>query len=185
MQVNTLIMKVEYSCIVCGKQVRKTRSPSNLLIPPKFCSQKCAGVHKSQNAPGITMNFNGICEYCGKEFETYRSPSNMKKKIPRFCSIICLGKSQKGENNPAYNGGKYICNGYYVIFKPEHPNRDVKNMILEHRFVMELKIGRYLNKGEVVHHIDKNTLNNHPDNLMLFKNQSEHTKHHAKLKKNG
>ena len=95
----------------------------------------------------------------------------------------CIGESQKGENNPAYNGGKYLCAGYYALFMPDHPNRSDKNMVYEHRFVMECKIGRYLTKEEVVHHIDENRLNNHPDNLMLFKNNSEHIKHHINLKK--
>jgi hypothetical protein len=174
-------MIIEYICIVCGIKCRKQRSPAGILTFPKYCSQKCHGIHKHSLKIGPTPNYTGICEYCGTEFKTYRSPSNMKL-TPRFCSLQCLGKSQKGENNPAYNGGKYICNGYYVLFKPDHPYRDTKNMILEHRFVMECKIGRYLTSKEVVHHKDENKLNNDPENLQLFPNNSEHLKFHAKLK---
>jgi len=149
---------------------------------PRFCSQKCAGVYKHNNAPGKTMNYKGICEYCGIEFETYRSPSNFKTK-PRFCSLKCTGKYQTGKNNPAYNGGKHIdSNGYIVLFMPEHPNCSVRNTVMEHRFVMECKIGRYLNKKEIVHHIDFNKSNNKPENLMLFNNQAEHVKYHKKLR---
>ena len=175
-------MIVEYTCIICGDHCKKRRSPGNMKTLPRFCSQKCSGEHKHRNATGTKPNFSGKCHYCGKIFETYRSPSNMKVK-PRFCSLKCLGKSQKGKNNPAYNGGKYICNGYYTLFMPDHPNRGVKNMVYEHRFVMECKLGRYLTDEEVVHHRDLNPLNNEVDNLMLFKNNSEHIKFHAKLKK--
>ena len=175
-------MIIEYTCIICGKDCKKSRSPAGMKTLPKFCSQKCSGIHKHNNAPGKTMNFNGTCEYCGKQFETYRSPSNMIIK-PRFCSLKCLGESQKGKNNPAYNGGKYICNGYYVLFMPEHPNRDVKNMIYEHRFIMECKLGRYLDSKEVVHHIDFDPLNNETNNLMLFESNSKHLQFHAKLKR--
>ena len=174
-------MMIEYDCIVCGKTVKKSRSPAGMKVIPRFCSQACNGKYRSMNKKGPTSNFKGICEFCGGSFAAYRSPSS--KVTPRFCSIVCLGKSQKGENNPAYNGGKYITNGYYNLFMPDHPNRDCKNMVYEHRFVMECKTGRYLKKSEVVHHIDFNKLNNNPDNLMIFDSNSEHMKYHAEIDK--
>jgi len=45
-----------------------------------------------------------------------------------------------------------------------------------HRDVAEKKLGRKLKGGEVVHHIDGNSLNNSPKNLKVYKNQSEHMK---------
>lgn len=173
-------MIVEYQCIVCGLKCRKSRSPAGMKTIPKFCSQKCSGKFKTQNRKGITKNFKGSCLSCGKIFETYKSPS---RDAPKFCSLVCLGKSQVGENNPAYNGGKYFdSSGYVVLFMPNHPNRGAKNTVLEHRFVMECKLGRYLEKEECVHHIDFDKKNNSPENLMLFKNNSEHIKFHKQLK---
>ena len=175
-------MIIEYTCAVCGVNCRKSRSPAGMKVLPKFCSQKCSGTFKKQNKKGITKNFKGICLNCNKEFETYKSPS---RKEPKFCSLKCIGESQRGKNNPAYNGGKYFdSNGYVVLFMPEHPNCGVKKTVLEHRFVMECKLGRYLTEEECVHHIDFNKSNNEPSNLMLFKNNSEHIKFHKKLKKN-
>jgi hypothetical protein len=66
---------------------------------------------------------------------------------------------------------------------PSHPNCGAKKTVLEHRFVMECKIGRYLTDEECVHHIDFDKRNNSPDNLMLFKNNSEHIKYHNKINK--
>jgi len=40
--------------------------------------------------------------------------------------------------------------------------------MLEHRYVIEQKLGRYLLPGENVHHIDGNKLNNAPENLELW-----------------
>lgn len=50
----------------------------------------------------------------------------------------------------------------------------------EHRIVAEEKLGRKLNPGEVVHHIDGDKRNNDPDNLMVFPSQKEHIEWHLK-----
>lgn len=51
----------------------------------------------------------------------------------------------------------------------------------EHRVVAEQKIGRPLGRGEVVHHIDGDKHNNHPDNLLVI-SQADHLRvHHAEM----
>jgi len=45
---------------------------------------------------------------------------------------------------------------------------------LVHRWVEEKKLGRRLKPNEVVHHKDGNPLNNSPDNLKVYRSQSEH-----------
>jgi hypothetical protein len=45
---------------------------------------------------------------------------------------------------------------------------------LVHRWAAEKKIGRKLKEGEVVHHIDRNKLNNRSSNLFVCKNQNHH-----------
>ena len=49
---------------------------------------------------------------------------------------------------------------------------------LVHRYVVEKMIGRKLRRGEIVHHINRNKLDNSPENLEVFANQEEHEKHH-------
>ena len=49
---------------------------------------------------------------------------------------------------------------------------------LVHRYVAEKKLGRKLRKGEVVHHKDRNKLNNSSYNLWVFANQKEHDRIH-------
>jgi HNH endonuclease len=46
------------------------------------------------------------------------------------------------------------------------------------RWVAERKLGRKLYNGEVVHHKDRNKLNNSRENLWVFRNQYEHSKAH-------
>src|SRR6267154_2657214 len=50
----------------------------------------------------------------------------------------------------------------------------------EHRVVAERKIGRPLESGEHVHHINGDTFDNSPSNLAVLKS-AEHTRHHLGL----
>lgn len=94
------------------------------------------------------------------------------------------GCPRPADRNPNWKGGNKIEQGYVLIYSPEHP-KAVQNYVREHRLVVEKFIGRYLNKEEVIHHIDENRQNNHISNLMLFKNQIEHSKFHTKIKQFG
>jgi hypothetical protein len=51
----------------------------------------------------------------------------------------------------------------------------------EHRVQAEKAIGRKLEAGEVVHHIDDDKHNNDPENLMVFKQRSDHARFHRLL----
>lgn len=68
----------------------------------------------------------------------------------------------------------YSWNGYKYIFAPEHPNATKNGFVLEHRIIAEQKLGRYLNKNEIVHHIDDNKTNNTPENLEIM-TRSQHS----------
>ncbi len=49
---------------------------------------------------------------------------------------------------------------------------------LVHRHMAEVKLGRPLRPGEVVHHIDRNKQNNNPSNLHVFASQQAHWNAH-------
>lgn len=82
------------------------------------------------------------------------------------------------DKNPSWVGGRMIdLAGYVLVNAPEnHPYSRYGNVILEHRLILEDKIGRYLLPSEVVDHIDGITIHNHPDNLRLFDCNSDHLK---------
>ncbi len=63
--------------------------------------------------------------------------------------------------------------GYILILQPDHPKASY-NYVMEHRLVMEKKIGRYLERWEIVHHINGIKDDNRPENLDLCPNQTEH-----------
>lgn len=70
--------------------------------------------------------------------------------------------------------------GYrYCRTEPPHPKRNSNNLYPLHRVLMENKLGRLLEKGEIVHHKDGDKRNNIIDNLEVLSNV-EHAKLHAK-----
>lgn len=66
---------------------------------------------------------------------------------------------------------------------PDHPNATKRGYVLEHRIVMENKIGRLLTKKEIVHHKDENKKNNISNNLKIT-DLSAHSKIHSKGRTN-
>lgn len=83
--------------------------------------------------------------------------------------------AQRGEANHFYIDGRSVeLDGYALVAAPPgHPNAR-GNRILEHRLVMEQKLGRYLLPTEIVDHIDGLHLHNAPSNLQLFASNREH-----------
>lgn len=77
-----------------------------------------------------------------------------------------------------YNGG------YAIRYLPiGHPQNSHKTAAweLEHRLVMEFKLGRLLKSGEVTHHLDGKKLNNIPTNLCIT-DRHQHGKTHQPLR---
>jgi hypothetical protein len=92
-------------------------------------------------------------------------------------------KYETGPNHFAWKGGRTINNGYvHIRVGISHHLANAKGYAAEHRLVGEAKIGRRLEMGEVVHHIDGNRQNNDPSNLEVL-TEAEHRAEHGRLER--
>ena len=118
-----------------------------------------------------------ICKQCGK------NTSQLIHGTSLFCNQECYFKWKRRNPNKRAYKEKIFVSGYFYLYMPEHPNAIKKGRyIAEHRYVLEQKIGRLLERYEVAHHLNGNKQDNRPKNLKLLAS-SEHNKHHAKSRK--
>ena len=152
-------------CVQCGKDFWRYPSKNNQV----YCSRSCATTARNLTAanPSYHRDITG-------------------ENNPIF------GKGLKGASNPMYGKRRELCprwkggrkvrkDGYTLVLAPDdHPypadshKQSGLKYVLEHRYVMEQHLGRYLDPAEVVHHIDGNPRNNAIGNLRLYASQAEH-----------
>ena len=63
------------------------------------------------------------------------------------------------------------------VFVPGHHRANIDGYVKEQVLVMEEQLGRELNDNEIVHHINRNRLDNRPENLVVM-DYSEHMRSH-------
>ena len=129
------------------------------------------------------------CEFCNKERELSYTTANSKEAINnrhrcKSCSTrikqtgqkyndehrknISIALRKKNNGGVRFNQGR----GYKQLivddYHPRKKDRKGGSYIFEHILIMEQKVGRFLEKHEIVHHIDKDKQNNNIENLHLF-----------------
>ena len=143
-----------------------------------------------QIAEEIGCSYGGV-SYATRKFKI-NVPQRSKQRVSLTRSRSC--KQAYKRNNPNGRFGKLASNwkggrrlagtgGRYIhIYKPEHSKSDSNGYVMEHRLIMEKKIGRYLTSEEIVHHKDGDGHNNKIYNLELT-NKKKHYKEHFKAVK--
>jgi hypothetical protein len=128
----------------------------------KYCSVGC---RTTSRRTGMCL----VCSVCSKPIwvPKYRVDTF------RFCSRSCLAIVHL----PKYARFRFKPTGH-----APHKYRSIKTpdgrWMREHRWVMELHLGRKLTSSEHVHHINGDALDNRPSNLIVLSN-AEHQKIHV------
>jgi len=129
------------------------------------------------------------CDNCSNILERKYSDVIKSNKKNHFCNKHCQSEyfsngNACGNLNHNWQGGitKHI-KGYIYVYCPNHPSNPKNGYVLEHRLVMEKKLGRYLTKDEIVHHNNGIKDDNREENLSLFCNASSHTIFERSLQK--
>ncbi len=147
-------------CIICGETIYKTGKMSiEYWNGRKFCSEEC--FHKDQKMKG--GNITSFKKGC-------------KINLGRKRSDIA------GPNNNNWHGGvrNSKSSKYIFVMNKSHPFASQRGYTAQHRLIVESIIERYLYPEEKVHHINRIKKDNNPENLYIFRNDSDHMFYHSK-----
>lgn len=89
--------------------------------------------------------------------------------------------SNAGVKHYAWKGGRHTKDGRVLVHTPGHPRANHRHpVVYEHILVAERALGRYLPAHAIVHHVNGNSLDNRPCNLVVLESRGEHMAIHRR-----
>ena len=143
------------------RPLRPEEVPKQLRSAFGFGTQK---IKRSKS--GSNLHITRTCQKCKQQKDVFVSTVRGALEAG-----VLTGKCQRcppdGINHAKWKGGRNRTpQGYILIHIRTHqPSANKNGYALEHRLVMEQKLGRSLTTGETVHHINGIKDDNRPENL--------------------
>lgn len=110
-------------------------------------------------------------DYRGKGWTRWEGHFVAKANSKEGCKVSMERTCEKNSN---WRGGRIVVKGYSYILLGNHPRADHCGYAPEHVVMAEMHLGRFLNRKEVVHHINRRPSDNSPENLYVCINQAHH-----------
>lgn len=159
------------------------------IIEPILCACGCGKSLNRYDERGREKRFHRDCFSPGRklsyEVKNYLSKRALNldriesslKKIKKVNQEVKEGKRKPG----GYVNGRWIRqDGYVQVLRRAHPRANKYGYVFEHILIMEAFLGKYLEREEMVHHINRDRADNRIENLMLLSSQNEHQQLHSR-----
>lgn len=161
------LTKSRGTCITCGGPIPYYSACGSVSDNKYFCKRSCRKLNGANNPFYKDRNYEIVhCNKCGSEIERqHLQPARAATR--KRCENCRYGHVKTGQTIYKYKHG-------YVGVRVDGKLRG------EHCVIAEKALGRPLQKGEVVHHIDGDGTNNDPSNLLIC-TIGYHRQLHAKM----
>lgn len=125
----------------------------------------------------------GLCACgCGERSPVPTKTDRHRGQVRGVPMRYIRGHNSKVENHHNWRGGLVTSGIYIKVRSPGHAHADMNGYVLEHILVASSVLGKPLPKGAVVHHVNRNTHDNRPANLVVCQDRAYHQILHARLR---
>lgn len=158
----------------CSNRCMRAHAPLKTLRPCRMCGEQCTKGRKFCSRPCARLGTYGEptmmpCGMCDMEFH----PANSTQ---RFCSTACANESHSalmmGERNPNYKDGQFPYSALFAGLRPmilERDNRQCRCCNQAEEPITFEWCGKAVERTNLcVHHLDEDTQNNRPENLIVM-----------------
>lgn len=156
----------EKECPICGSLFLAQRSSHETIDGLRvYCSDKC-------RKEGLRKGVVKTCVNCGNEY--YLQPSrSLQRPENGCCSAECQQEFYVLEKKPNWKGGKYIDTGSGQRRQICKRDNASSPYLAEHRVIAAQFIGRFLERTEMMLHLNGLPADNRPENLFICASISE------------
>ena len=144
-------MKTTIQCPVCDVTFTRIHTASK---PPRYCSRACANKAPGRMTPDIRSRVGRV----GPEQTKFKGGWIGRGSRGREYFVAWVPLKERDGRHPTLRADGYMMRSHYV-WNTTYPTDPVQ-------------------QGEMVHHINHDTLDDRPANLRKASNQKEHAAHH-------